>query len=338
MARSRVCESRMRLSKKLGLIFAASVIVVVATFRYLFFVPAVAPPTLRGGTQRAELNIAGFQRQFSYYMPHELKPGAPVVIIFHGSRGTGERIQLATAFAFDALADKHGFIVAYPDAYERHWNDCRAVGAYAAKELAVDDVGFVRSLLTYLQAEHGADPARVLSVGLSGGGQMSLRLALEAPELIRSAVAIAANMPAPNNIVCKPEEKVVAVMFINGTDDALNPFEGGEVGWLGLFGRRGTVLSALQSAQYWARLAGHESGPFQHRFPDSAAADNSVATRMVWANSGLAEVSLITVHGGGHTIPNPKQIFPRFLGPTNRDFSAADEIWRFFLRELDRPK
>ena len=250
----------------------------------------------------------------------------------------GERIQLATAFAFDALADKHGFIVAYPDAYERHWNDCRAVGAYAAKELAVDDVGFVHSLLTYLQDEHGADPARVLSVGLSGGGQMRFTPGLggaginsqcggDCCEYCRRQTILPANR----------KEKAVAVMFINGTDDSLNPFEGGaRSGGSACLARRGTVLSALQSAQYWARLAGHKSGPFQHRFPDSAAADNSVATRMVWADSGLAEVSLITVHGGGHTIPNPKQLFPRFLGPTNHDFSAADEIWRFFLRELDR--
>ena len=328
----------MRLSKKLGLILAVIVIITAAVIRYLFVVPQVPQPLLQGSLQRGELSSAGLERRFSYSIPDELSQGAPVVIIFHGSRGTGDRIRQATAFAFDALADQHGFIVAYPDAYARHWNDCLAVGAYAAKEIEVDDVGFVRSLLIFLRDQHGVDLGRVLSVGLSGGGQMSLRLAMEAPELIRGAVAIAANMPAPNNLVCEPVGQSVAVMIINGTDDRINPFDGGEVGWQGRFGRRGAVKSSVESAQYWVALAGYESGPFQHRYPDNVTEDNSVATRMVWADSGLREISLITVHGGGHTIPHPKQQFPRFLGPVNRDFSAADEIWRFFQRELDQPE
>jgi len=327
----------MRLSKKLGLTFAAIVIVVAAAIRYLFVVPAVQPPLLQGNLQRGELSSDGRQRGFSFYKPDKLSQDAPVVMVFHGARGTGDRVRQATAGAFDVLADLHDFIVVYPDAYEGYWNDCRVVGNYSARDLDVDDVAFIRRLLTFLHDEHGTDPGRVFSVGLSGGGQMSLRLAMEAPELIRAAVAIGANMPAVNNLVCRPAGEAVAAMFINGTDDPINPFDGGEVSWLGGFGRRGMVRSSLESAQYWALLAGYESVPFQHRFPDSVAEDNSVATRMVWADSGLPEISLITVHGGGHTIPNPEHQFPRFLGPVNRDFSAADEIWRFFQRELDRP-
>jgi len=140
----------MRLSKKLGLILAAIVIVAAAAIRYLFVVPFVQPPLLQGSLQRGELSFGGLQRRFSYCLPNDVDRGAPVVIVFHGSRGTGDRIQQVTAFAFDTLADQHGLIVAYPDAYEGHWNDCRAVGAYSAKELEIDDVGFVHSLLSQL--------------------------------------------------------------------------------------------------------------------------------------------------------------------------------------------
>jgi polyhydroxybutyrate depolymerase len=326
----------MRLSKKLGLMFAVVVIIAAAAIRYLFVVPGIEPPLLKGSVQHRALSFDGLDRSFSYYLPAKIRPGAPVVIVLHGSRGTGEGIQQATAYAFDLLADQHGFIAVYPDAFEKHWNDCRAVGDFAAKQLNVDDVGFIRNMLAILQNQHGIDLHRVFSVGLSGGGQMSFRLTMQTPELIRGAVAIGANMPAPDNLACKPAGKAVAVMVINGTDDPVNPFDGGEVAWLGRFGRRGMVKSSRESAEYWAGLAGYADSTFQHRYPDRVPEDGSVATRIVWSGQGRPEVSLITIHGGGHTIPHPDKPFPRFLGPTNRDFSAADEIWRFFQRELDR--
>ena len=328
----------MRLSIKLGLIFAAVMIIVLASVRYLFVAPAGEPPLRRGNLQRHAFSVDGLDRAFLYYLPAELRQGAPVVLVFHSSRGGGERIQQATAYAFDLLADQYGFVAVYPNAYEKHWNDCLPVGDYAAKQRDVDDAGFIRSLLVFLQKQHSVDPGRVFAVGLSGGGQMSFRLAMETPELIRGVVAIGASMPASDNLACQPAGQAVAVMLINGTDDPFNPFDGGEVGWLGRFWGRGMVNSSLESAEYWAEVAGYQDAPFQHRYPDNVPEDGSVATRMVWSGQGRPEISLITVHGGGHTIPHPDKRFPRFLGPTNRDFSAAEEIWRFFQREIDRPE
>ena len=322
----------------MGLVFAAVVIIVAAMIRYLFVVPAVEPPLLHGNMQHHALSFDGRDRNFLFYLPAQLRRGAPVVLVLHGSRGSGERIRHATAHAFDALADQHGFIAVYPDAYEKYWNDCRATGDYAARQLDIDDTGYIRSLLAFLQKQHGIDPGRVFAVGYSDGGQMSLRLAMETPELIRGAAAIGASMPAQNNLACKPAGKAVAVMLINGTNDPVNPFDGGEVGWMERFGRRGLVKSSFESAEYWAGLAGYHEAPFQHRYPDSVPEDGSVATRIVWTHPGQPEISLITVHGGGHTIPHPDKRFPRFLGSTNRDFLAADEIWRFLQRELDRPE
>ena len=328
----------MRLSKKIGLVFAAAVIIVAAVVRYLFVVPAIEPPLLQGKLQRHAFSFDGLDRTFSFYVPAELRRDAPVVLVFHGSGGSGERIRQATAYAFDLLADQHGFVAVYPDAYEKYWNDCRATGDYAARQLDVNDTGYIRSLLAFVQKQHGVGPGRVFAVGYSDGGQMSFRLAMETPALIRGAAAIGASMPAQKNLACKPAGKALAVMLINGTDDPVNPFDGGEVAWLDRFGRRGLVKSSLESAEYWAGLAGYQAAPFQHRYPDSVPEDGSVATRIVWTDPGQPEISLITVHGGGHTIPHPYKRFPRFLGRTNRDFSAADEVWRFFQRELDRPE
>ncbi len=65
--------------------------------------------------------------------------------------------------------------------------------------------------------------------------------------------------------------------------------------------------------------------------------DRSVADRLIWTGSGLPEVALVTVDGGGHTMSGPDLVFPLFLGCVNRDFSAIEEIWRSFSREMAVP-
>ncbi len=48
---------------------------------------------------------------------------------------------------FDEVADRHGFLVAYPDGLDHHWNDGRLPGD-------VDDVGFVAALVRELAARY----------------------------------------------------------------------------------------------------------------------------------------------------------------------------------------
>lgn len=78
-------------------------------------------------------------------------------------------------------------------------------------------------------ADIGIDPARAFATGISRGGHMAFRLALEAPTRFRAVAAVAANVPAPENFKCKPAEAGTSVMIMNGTKDPLNPFDGGEV-------------------------------------------------------------------------------------------------------------
>ena len=51
-----------------------------------------------------------------------------------------------------------------------------------------------------------------------------------------------------------------------------------------------------------------------------------------WSTGGGGEVTLLAIHGGGHTIPQPLVRLPRILGPTNKDIDASEEVWHFFTR------
>lgn len=105
-----------------------------------------------------------------------------------------------------------------------------------------------------LIAEIGVDSGRVFATGISRGGHMAFRLALEAPSRFRAVAAVAANVPAPENFKCQPAAQgTSSVMIMNGTKDPLNPFDGGDVRFFGLF-KRGTVRSSRESGQYFADL------------------------------------------------------------------------------------
>jgi len=301
--------------------------------------PAFPQPALTGKIEQRRLDVGGTNRSFLVYVPARLADPVPVVLVLHGSGSSAARMRSATAWAFEQIADREGAVVVYPEGIEGHWNDCRAEGNFAAKQRAVDDVSFLRAVVSRLNG----DPAlgarqiaadEVFATGLSNGGHMALRLALEAPDFVAGVAAIAASLPAPSNTVCTASGKAVPVLLLSGDADPVSPYEGGRITSLGPLNRRGAVQSAAATAAYFRGLAGYSDPPFEHRFPDSDPADGTVATRMVWSAADRPEVGLITIHGGGHTIPHPVKAMPRILGRTSHDVPAAEEIWRFFRRQL----
>lgn len=301
--------------------------------------PEYPQPALKGKVEKRRIEFGGLARSFLVYIPKSLPERVPVILVLHASAGTAERMRGATAWAFEEIADRHGAVVVYPQGFEQHWNDCRKTGDYAAKQRAVDDVGFLRAVVARLDGDPALGARRiaadeVFATGLSNGGQMALRLALEAPDLVAGVAAIAANLPTADNFICAPTNKPVAVLLINGDEDPVSPYAGGEIWSFGTFNRRGSVQSTLATAEYFRQLAGYTALPFEHRYPDLDPADGTVASRMVWSADDRPEVDLITVHGGGHTIPHPGKSMPRILGRTSHDVPAAEEIWRFFRRQL----
>ena len=297
-----------------------------AAYAYFLHTPAPEVPRLSASVQRDSLRMGALQRRYVFYAPAKVASRPPLLLALHGSMGL-------TAYRFEQLADDHGFIVAYPEGYEGHWNDCRKKGPYTAKQLNVDDVGFIRALVAHFRSAYGVDSARVFAVGMSNGGHLSYRLALEAPDVVRGAAALAANLPSPENFDCTPVSSAVPVLIINGTDDPINPFAGGSVTIFG-FGDRGNVLSATASAEYFARRNAIAGAPVVERIPQQRQAATSV-DRTWWRSANGADVVLYTIHGGGHTMPQLGARSPRILGRTHRQLDGPAEIWRFFERVAD---
>ena len=92
-----------------------------------------------------QLSIDGIvRRTYALHLPvRQSRIFFPLVLLFHGSGGTGKTILSRTDFALKA--DAEGFIVAAPDGIYGGWNDGRGT-----VNPNIDDVNFVRELISNL--------------------------------------------------------------------------------------------------------------------------------------------------------------------------------------------
>ncbi len=300
-----------------------------ALFAWFVYTPTPERPHLSGTLAKGSIQAGGMMRLYRIYIPKDLPGGAPLVAVLHGSGGNGAQMRVATGYGFERLADKYHFAVVYPDGFEGYWNACNIVGDYAANTRNIDDVGFLTALAGKLTAQFHLDPRRVFATGLSRGGHMAYRLALEAPSHFRAVAAVGANVPAPENFKCKPKgQGTSSVLIMNGTRDPLNPFNGGEVKLFG-FIRRGTVLSSRASAQYFADRNAIAAAPQTRKAEE---ADGVTLEQVLW-RGGRIEIELDAIHGGGHVVPQPWSRAPRILGPTPKAPDGTALIWNFFARQ-----
>lgn len=288
-------------------------------------------PLLAGTSEDASVRQGERRRHYVLYLPAHPAERPALLVVLHGSGSNGERMRRESGYRFDALADRDGFLVLYPDGFEGHWNDCRKAASYSARRLNIDDVGFLSTMIERLQRERGVDPQRIFVTGYSNGGQMALRLAAEAPDAVAGVAAIAASLPSAENDACRPAQQPKATLLMNGTRDPINPYAGGRVTLFG-FGNRGTVLSSGESARALARRNGVNAAPSLDRLTSVGPVWSE---RQRWGAAGMAPVELVTVHGGGHLLPQALYRPPRLLGEVDPELDGPAEIWRFFS-ELSR--
>jgi polyhydroxybutyrate depolymerase len=291
----------------------------------------VPPPPEDPGLRRGSLVIGQVERTFLHYAPPDLPPQPPAVLVFHGAGGDGDQMRHLVGQELERLARQSGFVVVYANGHEGHWNDCRAGVPYPAKERGIDDLAFVRGLIHWLGHRYGVDPRRIRAIGFSNGAHLAYRLALELPGELQAIAAFGAGLPVEEELDCRESGAAIPVMVVNGTMDRINPYDGGDaVGPDGRF--LGRVRSTPGTAKYFARLAGHGGEPVREEVLPAAEAQGTAVRRTEWSRLGAPVVVLVTIVGGGHTIPGPGGPFPEFLGAVETRFRAMEEAVRFFDR------
>ena len=274
--------------------------------------------------------LGGRARSWHVKVPTASREGRPlpVVLALHGGGGTGARMHQLTGL--DATAEKHGFFLVYPEGVEKNWNDGRADAHTTAHREEVGDVELIVAILDDMKRTYLVDEARVFATGMSNGAMMSGRLACELADRIAAVAMIGGTMPRSIQPTCAPT-RPVSVMLVHGTEDPIVPYEGGEVKLRG-FASRGMVISAEATVSEWVRHDGCSPMSEERQLPDVSPTDGSTIRVQSWSRckQGVA-VELWRVQGGGHTWPGGWQyLSEKYVGTTNRDIDAREELWRFF--------
>lgn len=280
----------------------------------------------------------GLRRYHLYAPPRAPGELRPLVLVLHGNGGNANQLlglenNAAPTKRWLDLGQRERVFVVFPfgvapDGGEPGWNDCRGDNG---TNPTTDDVSFLVSLVEHV-AGQGVDRARVFANGASNGGMMSLRLAIERPDVFRAVAPVIAAMPAASK--CPPPSRPVSVLFINGTRDPLVPFDGGAV--VGPNAGRGTVISTRASVDTWRAVNGVTTPEVEAPRPDSFMGDRSTVVE-VTSRAAWPTVALLRVEEGGHTEPSPTERYaPVYLlavGRQNGDIEMAEEAWRFFASQ-----
>ena len=263
--------------------------------------------------------IDGNYRSFHFQKPGPQQTGGSLVFILHGSGGTGLNMMSdASGLAKNTTGEK--VLLVYPDGYKKYWNECRKAASSLANQENIDEAAFFTQMIKYFSDKFDINERQVFAIGTSGGGQMCYKLALTMPGTFAAVAALIANLPDDQNMDCPQAGVAIPIMIVNGTDDPVNPYEGGLMKGGNFV--MGTVRSTDLTFQYWAQLAGYKGDPIKENVPDNDPNDGKIIERYTYRARDKPEVVLLKVVGGKHDYPN--------------DLDVHVEGWEFFRRQLKR--
>lgn len=266
------------------------------------------------GSTSYSIEIDGLKRTYHVYRPGGLTGPAPLVVFLHGGYGSGT--QAEQYYGWDQEAAAHGFLVVYPDGYDRAWDTGGGCcGVPASKN--IDDVAFITAVVARIEAATPVDPHRVFATGISNGGIMDYRLACSTTLFAAigpdSATELGScDSPAP-----------LSVIHIHGTADERIPYAGGPGS--GSAHIDGPAVPTVASD--WRRI--DACAP-----PMLTTSDHGVITTSTAACAHGRAVELVTVAGAGHQWPGSpdRPVIQKVLDLDTPfpDLNATDLIWSFF--------
>lgn len=124
------------------------------------------------------------------HVPKGLKGPAPLVVVLHGC--TQNAAVYDQGSGWSALADKHGFILLFPE-QSRANNPLLCFNWFQGddSQRGMGEAASIANMIAAVKAAHDVDPGRVFVTGLSAGGAMSSVMLAAYPELFAGGAIIA---------------------------------------------------------------------------------------------------------------------------------------------------
>lgn len=269
------------------------------------------------GDYRFSIEHAGVTRLYRVHVPagYQVTEPAPLLVALHGNGRTMDDQANDGYYGLISKSEREGFIAVFPNASGKP-ADARSTAWNAG---GMDDVGFIRQVVTNVFRQMSVDRSRIYATGISGGGAMAYRLACELPDIFKAVSAVAAT---DNTGGCTPA-KPVSVMHFHARDDKQVRFAGAD-GDGGDAGQTAKAASVPDTVARWAKLDGCTATP-RHILDQGGA----YCEAWSWCR-GQSEVQLCVTESGGHSWPGGRKS-PDGEVPSNA-ISATDLMWSFFSR------
>ncbi len=287
----------------------------------------VALPVAASALPAGDHAITLRDRAYILHVPAKLGPRPPLVLNFHG--GGGNATQHQKYSQMDAVADREGFLVVYPEGSGplegklQTWNAGGCCGMAVRDN--IDDVAFVRRLLDDLSKRQAYDPARVYATGLSNGAMLAYRLGTELSDRIAAVAAVAGAIAVEHF----PTQRAVPMMHIHSADDPRAPMGGGLGPPFPMLNTQVNHIAVDAALGEWAKANGCGT-PMEQR--DTKTWQGHTATLFAYPKC-RAEVLFWKLTGAGHVWPGGElDYLPKLLGPGTAVIDANAEMLRFFAR------
>lgn len=282
-----------------------------------------------GESSRHTLAFGGIRRSYTLHISDNAPKDKPVplVLAYHGSGGDGANMAALTQW--DAVSDREGFVVAYPDAVGKNWNDGRGVVTIFSQMSNVDDVGFTEAVIADIERQHAIDSHRIYATGFSNGGMFVHLLAEKLSTKLAAIAPVGGGIAEPLAATFKPAAPL-SVFIVHGQADPFVPYAGGDVD----ISNNGRVLPTMQTVKIWTQRSMGNAKAQNGTLPDKDPTDHCKVKWTRWAaGKNGPEVLLYTIEGGGHAWPGGPQFLPvSVIGNVCRDFDATTSIWEFFKK------
>ena len=190
----------------------------------------ILAPVLYGQSRfDVTMTVDSVPRQFIVVKPSGVPPseGYPIVFMFHGTSGDGEKFYNISGWKEKGEAEK--FISVFPSSLEycvtdsgrQHrttkWHTGELEELACPGQYLKDDVAFVRKMIDTIRAVFPIDRRRIFASGFSNGGGFVSKLAMEMSEVF---AAIGASGGALNSGDSTKPTRSIPYWFTLGTNDA----------------------------------------------------------------------------------------------------------------------
>ncbi len=225
----------------------------------------------------------GITRYYEVYLPANLPPNPPMVLMLHGTQntkatGSDPEPVITLNWGWQPVADQYCFILVKPastydpTSHQWNWNAYFMEASFPAP--APDDSGFLRQLMKNLTAQYSVNPKMVYVSGFSSGAQMTERVGVEISDLV-AAIIPASGQIEGQQAAPPPEDTLpnalapISVQEWHGTlDTNLWPCNYGKTNYSGVWYYLDTVDDTFN---YW-------TGPQANAFTDQNAVFQTATT------------------------------------------------------------